>query len=474
MFKNLLTGKDDNKSKLKTLTDMGFNSSQAEYALDACDGNIERATNFLLSGNASSNNNDQSQPSRHAAVDTDTPRTSYNDVVGTEEEQLQRAVAESLMAATTTTTAGLSLNSSGGRNNRTEQRNVSAAALKAGQAAAVRAENANRRFGANGKVLCKKEKQSTSLGRNNEISTSSSNAYVANSTGSIASKTKRISKHHPNVKIPVQMKDKSKEEQILRCTKRLAPYPLAVDTLLRAFMFIRQNPDEDKYRRINRSTVGFQQALEGKPGAMDLLQAVNFVSRPSSMDLTLDRSRVDMALLYLGISALEKTRESDEYISAKQMISFQKELKIIQSGSQTAETEEVLKRAKLISKLPSEPTGGAGALMQISLGDEKIMRRFDGDDILRDVMHFIGGHGSAIPEKVISREWCLVDLNRYPVVPIETDVCLDKTLQFIGCWPSGRLEVRPSSTKWRESKETAEKMGSSRGLGAAPSSSLSS
>jgi len=63
MFKKLLTGKDDNKSKLKTLTDMGFNSSQAEYALDACDGNIERATNFLLSGNASSNNNDQSQPS---------------------------------------------------------------------------------------------------------------------------------------------------------------------------------------------------------------------------------------------------------------------------------------------------------------------------------------------------------------------------------------------------------------------------
>merc|ERR1712038_1970915 len=204
--------------------------------------------------------------------------------------------------------------------------------------------------------------------------------------------------------------------------------------------------------------------------------AMNFVTRPNySMQLILDRSRVDMALLYLGISALDEVRKSNEYITSKMSIAFKKKLKRIQDGvnvsnGEGGQEEEVLRRAEFISKLPSEPERGAGALMQISLGEEKIMRKFDGDDILRDVINFIGGHGSAIPEKIISREWCLVDLNQYPVVPIDTEKNMNKTLQFIGCWPSGKLALQPSSNEWKESKKIVEKVGSSRGLGAAPSS----
>lgn len=264
------------------------------------------------------------------------------------------------------------------------------------------------------------------------------------------------------------MKDKSKEEQILRSANRLAQHPLAVDTLLRAFSFIMKSPEIDKYRKIDKSTVGFQKALEGKPGAMDLIHAMNFVSRPNSTNLVLERSNVDAALLYLGISALEEVRKSDEYISSKISIAFEKELRMIQNGGNGSEgDEEILKRAECVSKLPSEPGSGAGALIQVSLGDEKIMRRFDGDDILLDVINFIGGHGSIIPQKISSREWCLVDLNQYPVVPIDTASCMNKTLQFIGCWPSGKLTLQPSTTEWRESKETLEKAGVSRGLGAA-------
>mmetsp|Transcript_6007 Transcript_6007/g.9023 ORF Transcript_6007/g.9023 Transcript_6007/m.9023 type:complete len:291 (+) Transcript_6007:1-873(+) len=289
--------------------------------------------------------------------------------------------------------------------------------------------------------------------------------------------------------MPTQMKDKSKEEQILRCTKRIAPHPLAVDTLLRAFMFIRQNPNEEKYRKIDRTTAGFQSALEGKPGVMDLLSAMNFIrsngdsgnysniSNNNQRYIILERARVDMALLYLGISALEEVRKSEEYLAAKQSIQFEKELNRIKNGegsdSATSEEDEILKRAEYISKLPTEPSGGAGALMQISLGaNHKIMRKFDGDDILLDVIHFIGGHGSAIPEKILSREWCLVDLNQYPSVVLDTELFRNKTLQFIGCWPSGKLSLQPSSSEWREGKEIGERVdvGGSRGLGAAPSS----
>ena len=156
---------------------------------------------------------------------------------------------------------------------------------------------------------------------------------------------------------------------------------------------------------------------------MDLITAMNFVPRSNNaMELVLHRDRVDVALLYLGESALEEIRKSDEYISSKNRMTFEKELRKIQNGENVKEEEEILHRAEFVKKLPSEPSSGAGALMQITLGnDNTIMRRFDGDDVLKDVINFIGCHGSAIPKKILSREWCLVDLNRYPVVPIDTE-----------------------------------------------------
>jgi len=286
--------------------------------------------------------------------------------------------------------------------------------------------------------------------------------------------------------MPTQMKDKTKEEQILRCTKRLSPHPLAVDTLLRSLTAIRTNPSDPKYRKIDKNNAGFKRALEDVPGAHDLLLAVNFrppsstEARSNKNELILPVEDVDYALLYLATSALEKIKDdSVEYRDAKRLRQFRDEVQRIQTGRDISgedEVEEAVKRAAFISKCPTEPLLGAGALLQLALGnDVKLQRRFDGDDVLRDVVHWIaGGCGSIIPDKLTSREWCLVDLNRYPIVPIDVKANIDRTLQFLGCWPSGKLEIRPSSDEWREGGITVgeEKMGSSRGLGAAPSSAL--
>ncbi len=483
MIKNLFK-KNEEKSKLETLSQMGFTLDQSKHALNVCDGNLERASNFLLENHShdhsgSSTSSGNGYRSGNGALNVNTSRQGGDE---TEEQQLQRIMAESIameerrkekaaVAAVGTMTSMT-----------TTTRKPSAAAIRAGQAAVARAENANRRYGANGKLLAKRETKkkkshiSTTTTETSAVtipmqSSPSASAKEANITSN-SNKSKQALKSHPKVKIPTQMKDKSKEEQILRCTKRIARHTLAVDTLLRAFTFIRQNPDDDKYRRIDQSTMGFKNALEGKPGVMDLLFAMNFVrgGPGNSKYLILERARVDMALLYLGISALEEVRKSEEYTASKLSIQFEKELRMIQNGECVSEEDEVLKRAQFVSKLPTEPEGGAGALMQISLGSDKIMRRFDGDDILQDVINFIGGHGSAIPEKILSREWCLVDLNQYPLVPIDTERCINKTLQYIGCWPSGKLSLQPSSSQWRERKEM-EKVGSSRGLGARTTSS---
>uniref|UniRef100_A0A7S3V3X8 UBA domain-containing protein n=1 Tax=Chaetoceros debilis TaxID=122233 RepID=A0A7S3V3X8_9STRA len=454
MFKKLKNivpkgGSNEHRRKVQTLEQMGFQKSIAENALDASNGNLEQATNLLLSSNLGSND---SAPSRSAPASQPTPSTNANANANaqqnSEEAQLSRAIQESLQTTS--------------NNNNHSDNFKSAASIRAGQAAATRAKNASRKFGANGKVIPKKQSTLSSA------SNPKTKTTVSMSTGNsqLTSTEAKFAAEHPGVKIPKKLKDHSKLQQIMRCTKRLASHALAVDTLIIALRHIRNDPDNDKYRKINKSTAGYKRVLEDKPGVMDLLKAMNFYERHATMDIVLERSSVDHALLYMGISALEEVRETEDYLSAKRQIAFLREVKKIQDGANVSEDDEVVKRAEFISKCPTEPTGGAGALLQVKIGEEMISRRFDGDDIVNDIVNWIGGHGSAIPSMIMSRDWSLVDLHRYPVAEIDTELNMDRTLQYIGCWPSGKLEIRPSTTQWKEERVTSGD-GSSRGLGAA-------
>jgi hypothetical protein len=93
------------------------------------------------------------------------------------------------------------------------------------------------------------------------------------------------------------------------------------------------------------------------------------------------------------------------------------------------------------------------------------------------VLHWLGAHGSLIFEKLQSREWILRDLNRgFPRIAMDIATQGSYTLQYIGCWPSGRLDIVPNDDYHHddaESTSTARTTNhqvarSSRGLGAAP------
>merc|ERR1712071_386036 len=120
----------------------------------------------------------------------------------------------------------------------------------------------------------------------------------------------------------------------------------------------------------------------------------------------MDRHALDPALLWMGVSALEEVKKGPEYQGAKRILQFEADLKRIRDGvgSSISGEEEAIARSNYISKTPSEPSGGQGVLVQLKMADTTVMRRFDGDDQLRDVFHWIGGHGSAIPEKIVTRE----------------------------------------------------------------------
>lgn len=242
-----------------------------------------------------------------------------------------------------------------------------------------------------------------------------------------------LSDHHPKVKVIPKISDKSVEEQILRTADRLKTSYLAVDTLLRALKELQQNPENPKFRTIDTATAGYQRSLAPAPGAADFLAAMRY--RPVGSKLVLDA--VDPALLFLGISALDQTKSTTEYRMAKGQAVLNKELQTIRAAADSSE-QEAIRRAVFLSQVPSEPDGRSTNL-QITLGEETVRRKFEADDTLENVMHWVGAHGSQIFENLQKGTWVLLDVNRNVVLDAQRH--LNDTLHYLECWPSGRLQL---------------------------------
>jgi hypothetical protein len=264
---------------------------------------------------------------------------------------------------------------------------------------------------------------------------------------------------HPNVKVPKKLNQHDKEDIILRCALRVAPNATAVDTLLRSLKQLQKDTTNMKFRSIDTSTAGYQRSLNF-PGAVDFFQAMGYHPRPNNHKV-LELSYVDPATLYLGISALEQVQENSiEYKQNKAQIVFDAEIQHLLSTS--GSDEERANRTMFLKKLPSEPKTAAGQIT-IELGpSNKVQRKFDGDDCLEDLMNFLGGQASIIPEKLDRNEWFLVNRNYAEPIAYNIQELKTKTLQYMGCWPSGRLAVVPLPP----AKSNVNV--SSRGLGAAP------
>lgn len=446
-----ITGSDE--KNVNTLMEMGFDSTQARTALNSTDGNVERAAELLLAsgGIISSNENDGSSNNYHEQQRHQQQYPSQDDT------DLQRALQESLQEEKHRNTPST----------RTAATTRSAASVRAGLAALLRSEAEAKKDS----YTKKKSKSNLNKSKSRNVSSkkpapvppppTSQNSYVPkHSVNSV------LAKHHPDVKIPKKLIEKSKEEQIVRCADRLKSSPRAVDTLYLSLTALNKEPNNDKFRKIDKTTAGYQRSLANAPGAEDMLKAMNFIPRgPNNLELLLPQ--YDPMLLYLGISSLEETRKKKEYINAKRKIKFSVEIQEIRFSSDDS-VEEAIKRAEFIKKCPSEPNDGRGALIQVVITDEwQIKRRFDGDDTLSDVLNWIGGNGSVIPNKIVeSHEWIIVDLNRYPLIPIDCNFHLNHTLQYIGCWPSGRLEIMPAleEDKNKRGNDNKTQIGATSGL----------
>lgn len=429
----------DNDTRVAELSAMGFREAEARHALRVS-GNLETAAEWLLT---------HGTPIGAAGTTTGTttasrPGTRNNPIAVDDEgdDDIQRAIQASLDHRTAPAPRKA--------NNATKKTTQSAASKNAGMAAARR-----------------------------------SNSPTSNNNKKDKGKNKVAIASHPSVQVPKRLSQHDKEDVILRCAARIAPHPMAVDTLLRSLKTIQANPNNSKYQVVDTTTAGFQRSLTA-PGVLDFLKAVNF--HPSSNQKIIRLSFLDPATFYLGISALEQVQlTSKKYAYSKALLQFDKEIAHHLTLADT-DMNEALKRSAFMSKCPSEPASSASQIT-VELGSTtKINRKFDGDDTLRDVLNWLGSHASTIPEKLLvtktgdggtgsggeddsnAEGWYLVDRNHANERPYNVPELMDRTLQYIGCWPSGRLAVVPVLKNMGDDDDL--RIPSSRGLGAGPAEHL--
>ena len=455
----------DQASKIRQLESMGFHPDRARHALNACENDVERAAELLLVGDGSAD----------MPIDVDefpTARDHGSHAVGSSVDEGQHVAAHNDEQMRLAIEASLAINQV------EETRNVR-------QAEVASMKNTRPKKAAPKSAPVNINRPSPSTKSTIPPAPRSAAAINAGKAAALRNQNqttqKTLDDTHPNVKIPQKLSDKSKEEQIMRCANRLKPHVMAIDTLLRVLTSVKNNPDNPKYRTIDRSNPNYITHVRDKPGAEDFLSAMNY--RRIRNELRLERHLLDSTLLYLGISALEQMRLSSEYIEGKLTRAFHAEMRRVAKGSGLVSNEmsqqETEVRLGYLQECPKEPEEGRGALMNVYLGEETeriegghVDRRFDSDDTLMDVLNWLGGcYGTELIEKLYSREWCLCDLNRYPMVPLDVERHSGKTLQYLGLFPSGKLGVRLSGDEWRNGG-SIDVHGSARGLGAASRSML--
>lgn len=283
-----------------------------------------------------------------------------------------------------------------------------------------------------------------------------------------------LANHHPNVKLPPRLQDQSKHEQIKRSCDRFKGYPNAVDTLYKTLKQIQNHPQEDKYRRIDTTHPGYQRSLANIPGTEGLIRVIHFVPPPNNNTLLILR-HLNTDLLNYALTCLEETKQTQEYQNAKNELDFVKEIHHHCLLTKPSE-EELAHRATLLAKVPEEAMEGRGTLIHITIpsSSEKkkaivLQRRFDGDDTLLDVIHWLGGTmGTIFVRNLLeTQQWSFVDRNRINNNSRSIIDCSDankRTLQYHGLWPGGKLLLCPSPSSSHERTSVLSTIGESRGL----------
>mmetsp|Transcript_16249 Transcript_16249/g.49641 ORF Transcript_16249/g.49641 Transcript_16249/m.49641 type:complete len:413 (-) Transcript_16249:447-1685(-) len=247
------------------------------------------------------------------------------------------------------------------------------------------------------------------------------------------------------LRVPKKMEEHSIEHQLRRCATRVAKNPAALRMLTKAMKQLHAEPQNGRYRRINLRNRIFAQTIGAAPGGVDFFVAAGFqrVTEPGGVETLTLPGTADLARVWLAVSALEEAAASPAGRRALEEEALQKAIAEAQALAPGDDAEAVA-RASYVSRVPAEPSGfGNISVVRVRLGEDFVAeRRFHGDDVLDNVIDFLGGYGSAIPQKLREGTWSLVDVTMFPKRRIECDAAEGRrTLQALELWPSASLDL---------------------------------
>eukprot|EP00944_MAST-04C_sp_MAST-4C-sp1_P014605 g14605.t1 len=237
------------------------------------------------------------------------------------------------------------------------------------------------------------------------------------------------------------------EKKLTKQAKILAANPVALDTCVTIIKTIRDNPKNEKYRKLRWANKKFERTIRYTPGATDFLILIGFTKTEEHLYMP----RVDIGLLYVASSVLEDQKRGKTYKDQIKVIEFNRITELLTTTAESALTPlEISKRKEYSQKCPAEPSIGEGEQTKITfvISEKRFSRRFPSDCSLHNsILNWLGTLSSIIPAKIISGEWILMNTTMFPSKPMEFCESRNKTLYALKLWPSGTVELSMAQSR---------------------------
>lgn len=228
------------------------------------------------------------------------------------------------------------------------------------------------------------------------------------------------------------------EARIHKAAASLARLPDALNILHASIGKALAEPHNERFRKVNVSRGVFYERVASRGSAgVELLYAVGY--EPMHGHLVLQRH--DACLLQAALRALEATRETSAYREAKAALDGEAARRQAAAKDEAADRA---RRAAHLAKVPAEPTAGDGSAsacvitIKVGANDTAWRRRFNSEDTLEDLMHFIRSL-EGVPDE--PAELVVTNVTTRPPTKLDAVAQRNASLYALDLWPVSHVRV---------------------------------
>lgn len=240
------------------------------------------------------------------------------------------------------------------------------------------------------------------------------------------------------------------EDRIVKAAEQLTACPPALDVLLLSLRKAIADPTMKRTRKIDVNDQVYRKTVADASGGRDLLYACGYrpdgkLTEPGSLGY-LVLEHFDASVLARAIQVLEQAQSSEAYLRAAAQ---RKEEHDAARARIAAEESARVQRAAHRAKVPHEPEAGGtvygtSSVSQIDVhisGEEKVSRRFESQDTLAHLEHFIRSLAMC-PGDDPEVDLLIEDVTTSPPRSLDLDIEGGETLYALGLWPLAHVRVR--------------------------------